>query len=110
MDDKNQNHHFSGGFDLCFYRFGHCLAIIFSKLRLSLLLSAFGSVLFVSQNVCHHAPHLVSCLLKIIGVTRNAVYKAAQAALDKLREMYYSDSMIKRWREAHRLVWDEIGE
>ena len=43
-------------------------------------------------------------------ITRNAVYKAVQIALEKLREMYYSDSMLKRWREAHWLVWDEIGE
>ena len=43
-------------------------------------------------------------------ITRNAVYKAVQTALEKLREMYYSDSMLKRWREAHWLVWDEIGE
>ena len=43
-------------------------------------------------------------------ITRNAVYKAVQTALEKLREMYYSDSMLKRWREAHWLVCDEIGE
>jgi len=43
-------------------------------------------------------------------ITRNAVYKVVQTALEKLREMYYSNSMLKRWREAHWLVWDEIGD
>lgn len=43
-------------------------------------------------------------------ITRDAVNKAVHTALDKLKNIYYCDSMLKRWREAHWLVWDEIGE
>ena len=43
-------------------------------------------------------------------MTRDGVNKGIVSALEKLRDMYYADSMLKRWREVHWLVWDTIGE
>lgn len=66
------NSRFARLFALRFYRFGHCLAIIFSKLFLYLFFSAFGRAVFVRQNVCHHASHLVPCFLEVMGVRRQS--------------------------------------
>ena len=47
---------------------------------------------------------------KMLTKTRDAVMKDIEVILKKLREMYYANSNLYRWRKAHWLVWDEIGE
>ena len=76
---NRENSRFARLFALRFYRFGHCLAIIFSKLLFYLFFSAFGRALFVRQNVCHHASHLVSCFLEVMGVRRQSSLRGSVA-------------------------------
>lgn len=43
-------------------------------------------------------------------MSRNAVNKAVHSALGRLKDIYYDGSMLLRWRAAHWMVWDAIGE
>ena len=47
---------------------------------------------------------------EMLTKTRDAVMKDIDTILLKLREIYYEDSNLYRWRRAHRLVWDATGE
>ena len=47
---------------------------------------------------------------KMLTKTRDAVMKDIEVILKKLREMYYDNSNLYRWRRAHWLVWDATGE
>lgn len=47
---------------------------------------------------------------KMLTKTRDAVMKDIEVILKKLREMYYANSNLYRWRKAHWLVWDATGE
>lgn len=47
---------------------------------------------------------------EMLTKTRDAVMKDIDSILLKLREMYYEDSNLYRWRRAHRLVRSAAGE
>ena len=47
---------------------------------------------------------------KILTKTRDAVMKDIETILTKLREMYYANSNLYRWRRAHRLVRSAANE
>ena len=47
---------------------------------------------------------------EMLTKTRDAVMKDIDSILLKLREMYYEDSNLYRWRRAHKLVRNVAGE
>jgi DNA-directed RNA polymerase sigma subunit (sigma70/sigma32) len=47
---------------------------------------------------------------EMLTKTRDAVMKDIDSILLKLREIYYEDSNLYRWRRAHRLVRNAAGE